>query len=202
MANHIIASLDVGSALIKLLVVSRRTEDEGFEVLSRITLPSFGVRRGAVIDVEKVKGIIAEVLAQGEKEAGRTIKEVSLSINGAHIFSTSSHGTIAVSRADQKISQEDIERVIQAAQTFSLPPNREILEVFPKEFIVDGEKGIKQPLGMEGVRLETEILVIGCFSPYLKNKQLSTIFCLNKQLSMIILKNKHKKVFISLFRYF
>jgi len=175
MSNHIIASLDIGSSLIKVLVVAPRSEGAGFEVLSKISKPSFGVRRGAIINTEKVSEIISQGLEQAEKESGRQIKEVYVNINGAHIFSTTSHGTIAVSRADQKISQDDIERVIQAAQTFSLPPNREILEVFEKEFIVDGEKGIKQALGMEGVRLEAEILVLGCFSPYLKNLEKSVL---------------------------
>lgn len=171
MANHIITGLDIGSSSIRVLVAALRRESSEFEILSQASGPSFGVRKGVVIDVEKVSEIVGSALEKAEKEVGQKVKEVFVNIEGSHIFSTFSHGTIAVSRADQKISKEDIDRVLQAAQTFSLPPNREILEVFPKEFIVDGESGIKTAEGLEGVRLEAEILVLGCFSPYLKNLQ-------------------------------
>ena len=169
MKNPIITALDIGSASIKVLVASPKQENSGFEVLSQVSEPSFGVRRGIVIDVVQVSEIISRVVKKAENEIGQRIKEVFININGSHIFSTFSHGTIAVSRADQKISKEDIERVLKAAQTFSLPQNKEIVDVFSKEFIVDGVKGIKHALAMEGVRLETEILVLGCFSPYLRN---------------------------------
>jgi len=167
----IVTGLDIGSSSIKSLVVLPKAEDSEFEVLSQITVPSFGVRRGVVVDVEKVSQTVSSVLERTENEVGQKIRDVFVNIGGSHIFSTFSRGTIAVSRADQKISKEDVERVLQAAQAFSLPQNREILEVFPKEFIVDGEKGIKEAQGMEGVRLEAEILVLACFSPYLKNLQ-------------------------------
>jgi len=169
--SQVVCGLDIGTSSIKSLVVAPKLESAEFEVLSQISQPSFGIRRGVVIDPEKVSQIISSVLEKSENETAQPIKEVFINIGGSHIFTTFSHGTIAVSRADQKISKEDIERVIQAAQTFPLPPNREILEVFPKEFIVDGEKGIREALGMEGVRLESEIMVLGCFSPYLKNLQ-------------------------------
>lgn len=169
--NHIITALDIGSSSIKCLVAAPRLESSGFEILSQVSEPSFGIRRGVVIDPERVSKIIASILTKAENEVGQRIKQVFVNVNGSHIFSTFSHGTVAVSRADQNISKEDIERVVQAAQTFSLPQNREILEVFPREFIVDGEKGVKQALGMRGVRLEADILVTGCFSPYLKNLQ-------------------------------
>lgn len=169
MANHLLVGLDIGTARIKCLVARPSEENEDLEILSLVSEPSFGIRRGVVVDPEKVSESISSVLSKAEKEIGQKIKEVAVNFSGAHLFTTESRGTIAVSRADQTISQEDIERVIEAAQTFSLPSNREILDVFPKEFIVDGEKEIKEPLGMQGIRLESEILVLGCFSPYLKN---------------------------------
>jgi len=122
-----------------------------------------------VIDTEEVSNILENILERVKTETGARINSVYLNVGGSHIFSTSSHGLVSVSRADQKISEEDVNRVLQAAQTFSLPSNKEIFDVFPKEFIVDGEKGIKEVLGMQGVRLEAEVLVLGGFSPYLKN---------------------------------
>jgi cell division protein FtsA len=171
MSNHIITALDIGSSSVKVLAVGPKQQSSKLEVLSQVSIPSFGVRRGVVVDVEKASEIVSSALEKVKTEIGQKIKSVFVNIDGSHIFSTFSHGTIAVSRADQKISKEDVERVLQAAQTFSLPQNREILEVFPKEFVVDGEKGIRQAEGLEGVRLEAEILVVGCFSPYLKNLQ-------------------------------
>lgn len=201
--NNIITALDIGSSSIKSLIVVPKKEGSGFEILSQISEPSFGVRRGVVIDTEKVSAIIASVLGKAENEIGQKIKDVFVNIGGSHLFSTFSHGTIAVSRADQRISREDIERVLEAAQTFSLPQNREILEIFPKEFIVDGEKGIREALGMEGVRLEAEILVLGCFSPYLRNLenavleadyQIADIICNPLSSAQVVLSSKEKEL--------
>jgi len=86
-----------------------------------------------------------------------------------HIFCIPSKGLISVSRADQEIAQEDINRVIEAAKTFSLPPNKEILEIIPREYTIDQEKGIKSPLGLQGVRLEAEIVAVGGFISYSRN---------------------------------
>lgn len=165
----IIASLDIGTASIKTLIAQKKSSEEELEILGQSRESSSGVRKGVVIDIEKVSDLIKSALDEAQEISGKKIKSVFVNVGGAHVFSTTSQGLISVSRADQKISQEDIERVIQAAQTFSLSPNKEILAVFPKEFIVDDEKGIKEPLGMKGVRLETEVLVLGGFSPYLKN---------------------------------
>lgn len=167
--TRIITGLDIGSSTIKTLVAQKKPREETLQVLSYSQKFSSGIRKGVVINIEEVSGIIGSCIKKAEEESRQKINGVYVNISGSHIFCTSSHGLVSVSRADQKISQEDIERVIQAAQTFSLPSNKEILEVLPKEFIVDGEKGIKEPVGMQGVRLEAEVLALGCFSPYLKN---------------------------------
>jgi len=166
--GHLITGLDIGTSTIKTLVVQKGLNSE-LEVISQIQEPAAGTRKGVVIDTEEVSNILENILERVKTETGQKINSVYLNVDGSHIFSTSSHGLVSVSRADQKISEEDINRVLQAAQTFSLPSNKEIFDVFPKEFIVDGEKGIKEVLGMQGVRLEAEVLVLGGFSPYLKN---------------------------------
>ncbi len=167
--NRIIAGLDIGSGTIKALAVKESKTEENIEVLALAEKAAFGVRKGIVIDPAEVSNIIQKVLAQIKEQIGQEINSVYVNVGGSHIFSTTSRGLVSVSRADQKISQEDIERVLQAAQTFSLPLNREILEVFSKEFIIDGQGGIKEAQGFKGVRLEAEVLVLGGFSPYLKN---------------------------------
>lgn len=167
--GHIITGLDIGSSSIKALVARKKPKGEDLEVLGQGEETSAGIRRGVVIDVSKVAEIISSVLKKVEDFSGQKIDSVYVNIGGAHLYCTTSQGLVSVSRADQKISEEDIARVLEAAQTFSLPSNKEILEVFPKEFIIDGEKGIKEPLGLQGVRLEAEVLVLCGFAPYFKN---------------------------------
>lgn len=167
--GYLITGLDIGSGTIKILTAIKKPKEENLEVLSLVEETSSGIRKGVVIDPAEVARIIQTLLKKIEEEINQKIDSVYVNVGGSHLFSTSSRGLVSVSRADQKISQEDVERVIQAAQTFSLPSNREILEVFPKEFIVNGEKGIREPLGMEGVRLESEVLVLCGFAPFLKN---------------------------------
>jgi cell division protein FtsA len=165
----IITGLDLGSGAIKVLVAQKNKGEEDLEILCEIKEISSGIRRGVVINVEEVAQNIKYCFKKVQDELGRKINSSYINIGGSHISTISSHGLVSVSRADEKISQEDIARVMQAAQAISLPSNKEILEIFPREFIIDGEKGIKEPLGMEGVRLETDALLICGFSPYLKN---------------------------------
>lgn len=166
---HIITGLDIGSGTIKLLSVSRKAGEKDFNILGYVKEASFGIRKGVVVDASKVAEIISSLVQRVKEETNQKIDNVYASIDGGHISCTCSHGLVSVSRADRKISEEDIDRVIQAAKTFSLPSNKEIIDIFPKEFIVDGEKGIKEVAGMEGVRLEADVLILYCFSPYLKN---------------------------------
>lgn len=167
--NHLIVGLDIGSNSIKILAAAKKKEGNNLEVVSLVKAPSLGVRKGIVIDAEKVSEIIKDLTERVKAETNQRIDSVYVNIGGSHLFSVSSQGTVAVSRADKKVSKEDLERVLEAAQTFSLPSNKEILEIFPKDFIIDGQNGIKEVVGLQGVRLETEILAIGGFSPFKKN---------------------------------
>jgi len=164
---HFITGLDIGTSEIKTLTV-KRSSDKDLEVVASIRKPTIGIRRGVVINVDEVSNVLENINQELKSLIGRGVDSLYVNIGGSHIFCTSSHGTVAVSRADRKISEKDIERVLEAARTFSLPSNKEILDVFPCNFIVDGEK-VKEALGMEGVRLEIEALVICGFSPYFKN---------------------------------
>ena len=141
----IITGLDIGTATIKTLVCQKKPKKTDLEVLSQAKEISSGVRKGVIINTAEVSKIIKSSVERAEEISKEKIRSVLVNVGGAHIFFTNSHGLISVSRADQKISQEDIERVVQAAQTFSLPSNKEILSVIPKEFIIDSEKGIKNP---------------------------------------------------------
>ena len=167
--NHIITGLDIGTSSIKALAVAKNPKSPDLEILGKIQIPSFGIRRGVVVEVDEVSKRITEGLCQLQEEIGHKIEDVYINVGGSHLFATPSHGTVVVSRADQKISEEDRDRVIQAAQTFPLQLNKEILDIYPIEFIVDNQRQIKNPLGMQGLRLEAEVIALGAFSPFLKN---------------------------------
>ena len=164
-----ITGIDIGSGDIKVLVAKKKAKEERLEVMTGIKESSSGVRKGVIINPEETAKIIKICLEGVNRSVGKRIESAYINIGGSHIFSNFSHGLVSVSRADRKISKEDVDRVIQAAQAISLSSNKEILEVFPKEFIVDGDKGVKEPLETEGVRLEVDALILGGFSPYLKN---------------------------------
>jgi cell division protein FtsA len=167
--NLLINAIDIGSSSIKGMVAVKRAESKTIEVLSYHSIPSFGLRKGMVIDPNKVCEKVTQVKSLLEEESGKKIKEAYVNIGGYHIFVKSGHGAVAISRADQKVSQEDIDRVIEEARSISLPFNKEILEVHPREFTIDGESGIKNPLDLKGIKLEVETLIVCAFSPYVKN---------------------------------
>lgn len=169
MKPYLIAALDIGTSTIRLLTASKDIEKGDFEILEMKEISSSGVRKGAIVDPEELSKKLQLLILQSQIFNARKINSVFVNINGNRISSVFSHGLVSVSRADQKISQGDIDRVLQAAQTVSLPKNKEVLDVFPKDYIVDRENGIKDPLGMRGVRLEADVLLVCAFSPYFHN---------------------------------
>jgi len=165
---NLITGLDIGTSEIKALVAKQNSKGN-LETLCLVRKPVVrGMRRGVVIEPAEISRILEEISQEIEEKTAERVDSLYVSIGGSHIFCVPSQGTVAVSRADKRISEDDIERVIEAAQTFSLPSNKKILNTFPRNFIVDGEK-IKEPLDLEGVRLEVEALIVCGFSPYYKN---------------------------------
>ena len=169
MARPIIATIDIGSSSIKGIVCQKLEDKNQYQILAHCVLKSEGVRRGAVVDPQKTAEIIEKIKSRLEALARIRIKNVLVNIGGHHIFIKPVKGAVAISRADQKVSQEDIERVLDEARAVSLPLNKEVLEIYPREYIIDEEKGIKDPLGLRGIKLEMEGIVTCVFSPYLKN---------------------------------
>jgi cell division protein FtsA len=131
--------------------------------------PSTGLRKGAVIDVEETINSITSALEDAERMAGEPINHVFLGIGGNHIGSINSKGVIAVSQAENEIVEDDVDRVLEAAQAITIPSNRRILRIIPKSFTVDEQKGIKYPVGMTGIRLEVETHMVTGFEPVIKN---------------------------------
>lgn len=167
--EKIITSLDIGSSSVKVLSAKRNSKDDVMESVLMVEEKSDGIRKGTVVDIEKTSNVLRNVFSKVSQDLDQQVNSAYINLGGSHLFSTYSKGLVSVSRADKKISEEDIQRVLQAAQAISLPSNQEIFEIMPKEFIVDGERGIREPIGLEGVRLEAEVLALGGFSPYLQN---------------------------------
>ena len=161
MKGNIITGLDIGTSSIKALVVQRTKKD--WEVLSFAEIPSFGLRKGAVINAEEVSKNVQMIISGIEKDCGRKINFVN--VGGSRLYVMPSDGIISVSRADQRISKEDVDRVLQATRAINMPRNDEILDVVPKEFIIDDQRGIKQPVDLTGIRLEAKVLLLCVFSP-------------------------------------
>lgn len=167
--KKIITSLDIGSSSVRVLSAKKNGKEKAIEVILKTEEKSDGIRRGTVVSVEKTSNVLKNVFSKISQDLNKQVNSVYVNLSGSHIFSAYSRGLVSVSRADRKISEEDIQRVLQAARAISIPLNKEIFDVLPKEFIIDGERGIREPLGLEGVRLEVEVLALGGFSPYLKN---------------------------------
>lgn len=165
--KSIIVGLDVGST--KVAVCVGQFQEDILNIIGVGTAPNSGFRKGVVSDLEETISAISAALEEAERMSGIPITSAYASIDGTHISSTTSKGVIAVSRADGEISEADTERALEAARAVALPPNREIIHVLPRHFVIDGQEGVKDPIGMTGIRLEVEALVIGGSSSAIKN---------------------------------
>ncbi len=166
--GNYIFGLDIGTSNIKA-VVGEILPNLPVQIISASISPSSGVRRDQVVDVEDAAESVQKNIEEIEEKIGERIPECICSIKGPHIKSIASRGVVAVSRANGEISDEDVERVIKAAEAVSLPSNKEIIHTIPKEFIVDKEREIKDPRGMHGIRLEVECNIIFGSSHYINN---------------------------------
>lgn len=166
--NAIITGLDVGSSNIRLVVLQRNSQG-GLQIIGAAEKNSEGVAKGMISNIEDAVSSISEVLEQAERMTGLPIETVVAGISGTHIKTLESTGVVAVAKADKEIMEEDVERAIEAAQAVATPPNYEILHVIPKDFTVDNQTGIKDPVGMTGVRLEVQAQIIMGLSSQIKN---------------------------------
>ncbi len=153
--DKIVSGIDVGTSKITTLIASVN-EDWSVNVLGVSTVPSRGLRKGQVVNIEEATAAISSSLEASERMAGTTVSSAVISVGGNHIASLNSHGVVAVAEPDKEITSNDVKRVIDAAKAVQLPQSREILHVLPRGYIVDGQEGIVDPSGMTGVRLEVD----------------------------------------------
>lgn len=167
--EDIIIGLDIGTTSIQVVVGSKRKMQEAPQIIGWGETSSRGVRKGVVVDIEEAASAIREAFQKAINHAGIKYNEAVVDIGGSNIFVRPSKGVVIVSRADREISKEDIQRALLQAEAIPASPNREILHNLAREWIVDGERGIKDPLGMTGVKLEVDTLIIECGASALKN---------------------------------
>lgn len=156
--NDIIVSLDIGTSKVRAII--GEVVNGTINIIGVGSAESEGIRKGAIVDIDQTVHSIRSAVDHAERMVGIQISEVYVGISGNHIALQSSHGVVAVSNEDREIGEEDIDRVIQAARVIALPPEREIIGVVPKQYLVDGQEGINDPRGMIGVRLEVEATII------------------------------------------
>lgn len=159
MRDKVVTAIDVGSAKVTT-VIAAPIRDDNLSVIGVSTVVSRGMRKGQVVDIEEAVASISEGVDAAERMAGVSIGSAYVSVGGAHVASQNSKGVVAVSEPEGEITPTDVERVVEASRAVSIPSQREILHVLPRDFIVDGQPGIKDPLGMTGVRLEVDSQIV------------------------------------------
>jgi cell division protein FtsA len=157
--SSLIVGLDIGTTKIGA-IIAELNEGDGVDIIGIGTSPSKGLRKGIVVNIDVTVDSIKRALEEAELMAGTDIHSVFVGIAGGHIKGINSRGVIAVSGKGREIIQQDVDRVIDAAKAVALPVDREVIHVLPQEFIVDDQGGIKEPLGMTGVRLEAEVHIV------------------------------------------
>lgn len=153
-SNDIFVSLDIGTSNIKVII--GEMVHDSLNIIGVGTAPSQGLNKGAIVDIDETVRSIKKAIEQAERMVGVKIESVIVGVGGNHVELQPCHGVVAVSGEDREIRNEDVIRVIDAAEVVSIPPEREIIDVIPRQFIVDGLDEINDPRGMIGVRLEME----------------------------------------------
>ena len=167
--DDVIVGLDIGSNKVRVLVAKVDSETEDIHIVGMGESQALGMRKGTIVDVEETTTSISNALEKAERTSGIPIEHAFVSFSGSNVVAQPSKGVIAVARADNEITEDDVSRVIEAASAVSLPANFEILHVIPKAFTVDNQGGVKDPVGMNGIRLEVETLIIEGSTSNIKN---------------------------------
>ncbi|PIR80381.1 MAG: cell division protein FtsA [Candidatus Levybacteria bacterium CG10_big_fil_rev_8_21_14_0_10_35_13] len=166
--GKIVVSIDIGTSKIVSVIAK---VDEYVNVLGVSEVPANGIRKGQIVDIEEAVVAINNSLEAAERMAGYNASHIIASIGGSHIESLNSRGVVAVARPEGEITESDLTRVIEAARAVSLPSSREIIHVLPRSYIVDGQEGIKDPIGMTGIRLEVDTHIISANTTSIRNME-------------------------------
>ncbi|MCL4366883.1 cell division protein FtsA [Patescibacteria group bacterium] len=166
--DKVLCAVDIGSSKISTLIASVG-EDDKINLIGVSAVNSRGIKKAQVVDIEEAVAAITESVEAAERMAGYSISSAYVSIGGPQIESNNSHAVVAVAKPEGEIEENDVLRVNEAARAIALPASKEILHVIPRTFTVDGQEGIRDPIGMTGVRLETDTHIITGSSTAMKN---------------------------------
>jgi len=169
--NELFAGIDIGSTAVRIAVGQRvRTGEKGqLHIIGAAEVPTEGVTRGTINSIEDAVSSVSNCIEKVERMTGAQVSSAWVSVSGAHVIMVESKGVVPVAKPDGEIREDDVERVIDAAQAVTMPANHEVLHVIPKGFTVDGQKGVKDPVGMTGMRLEGEVQIVQGQSAHIKN---------------------------------
>jgi len=157
--RNLVCGMDIGTSHVRA-IIGEINSDGSINIIGVGTSPSEGLKKGVIVDLDKTVTSIKRAAEEAERMVGTAIPSVFLGIVGSQVGLVNNRGVVAVSGADKEITEDDVERVLQAARVIALPPDREIIDVLPREYIVDGYDGIRDPVGMVGVRLEVDAMII------------------------------------------
>lgn len=169
-ASSTYVGLDVGTSTVRCVVGMVDPTNPGkISIVGHGSAQNIGMRKGVVVHVDDAAEAIVQAITEAERLSGMRINGVTVNVNGAHVSGINSKGVIAISAANREITPEDRFRVEEAATIVKLPPNREIIQVFAKNYRLDGQDNIKDPVGMHGVRLEVDTHIVSAATPNLRN---------------------------------
>lgn len=168
MNKNITVGLDIGTSKVCALVASTG-EDGSLEILGIGITESEGLNRGVVVNIERTVKTIKKVIEQAEQQSGVKINEVVVGIAGDHIEAIQTRAIVGISNSNQEVQQSDVDRLLVNARNLKIPAERQIIHVLPQEFIIDGQDGITDPIGMSGVRMEADVHIITGLNTAIKN---------------------------------
>ncbi len=162
--------IDIGTSTVRCVIgMFDPNQNNSPSIIGYGSSKNSGMRRGSVVHVNDVTEAVIKAITEAERIAGVSIRSATINVNGAHVEGIDSHGVIAISSANREIIPEDRDRVEEAATIVNLPQNREIIQFFAKSYSIDGQKNIKDPIGMHGIRFEVEAHMVTASTPNLKN---------------------------------
>jgi len=170
--SELIAGLDIGSSAIRIAIGENNRSERGkrgIKIIGTSEVPSEGVHKGVITSIEECVSSISNGLEKVERIIGLPVEHLWVGISGIDTLSQESKGVVAIAKTDGEIEDSDVERAVEAAKTVAAPLNYDVLHVIPMSFSVDGQTGIKDPVGMTGIRLEADTKIIYGLSSYLKN---------------------------------
>src|SRR3990172_9304698 len=157
--GHTFSSIDIGTTKVCTIVGDVNSDGE-VRILGVGVSPAKGLRKGIVINIEETMESIQDSIAKAEKSCGGKVFSAHVGIGGSHIEGLNNRGVVAIARHDRLIYPEDVARVLESARTINVPSNREIIHVIPRSYTVDGQEGVKNPVGMHGFRLDVEAHIV------------------------------------------